>query len=91
MIIWLAGFENGMAPSETPPTPTTRILAIGTIAPGVDFAAVRAILPVEVRETAKLYLDSLGQIAGVLFVAPVYNRSAIYSRRGGQPGGRYSL
>ena len=46
-----------MAQSDTPPTPTTRILAIGTIPPGVDLAAVRAILPLEVRETATLYLD----------------------------------
>jgi hypothetical protein len=38
-------------------TPTTRILAIGTITPGADMAAVRATLPSEVRETVKLYLD----------------------------------
>ncbi len=30
------------------PVPTTRILAIGTFEPGVDLAAVRAILPTEV-------------------------------------------
>lgn len=40
-----------------PPTPTTRILAIGTINPGVNPAAVKSILPTEVRETVKLYLD----------------------------------
>jgi Muconolactone delta-isomerase len=40
-----------------PPTPTTRILAIGKINPGADPAAVKSILPTEVRETVKLYLD----------------------------------
>src|SRR5262245_40271785 len=39
-----------------PPLPTTRILAIGTINPGVDLAAARKILPDEVRETVNLYL-----------------------------------
>ncbi len=49
-----AGF--GHAQSANPPTPTTRILAIGNINPGVDPSAARAILPNEVRETVKLYL-----------------------------------
>ena len=47
----------GHAQSASPPTPTTRILAIGTLNPGIDPAAARAILPTEVRETVKLYLD----------------------------------
>ena len=38
-------------------TPTTRILAIGTIHPGVDPAKVLEILPNEARETVNLYLD----------------------------------
>ena len=38
-------------------TPTTRILAIGTINPGVDQARVLEILPNEVRDTVTLYLD----------------------------------
>ena len=38
-------------------TPTTKILAIGTINPGVEREKVFAILPQEVRETANLYLD----------------------------------
>src|ERR1700744_554223 len=62
---------------NTPPpaTPTTRILAIGTITPGSDMAAVRATLPAEVRETVKLYLDgkidqwySLEGKPGVVFI-----------------------
>ena len=38
-------------------TPTTKILAIGTIKPGVDPAKVFAILPNEVRDTVDLYLN----------------------------------
>lgn len=57
------------------PAPTTRILAIGTLEPGVDLAAVRAILPREVVDTVKLYLDgkidqwfSLADRNGVVFL-----------------------
>ncbi|MFH0303505.1 hypothetical protein AAFX91_41690 [Bradyrhizobium sp. 31Argb] len=63
--------------------PTTRILAIGTVNPGVDLAAVRAILPTEVRETVKLYLDgkidqwySLQGRAGVAFILNVTDPAA---------------
>ena len=47
----------GQAQTAAPPTPTTRILAIGTVNPGVDLASVRTSLPAVVRETVKLYLD----------------------------------
>jgi hypothetical protein len=67
-----------VARSANPPTPTTRILAIGTINSGVDPAAVRSILPTEVRETVKLYLDgkidqwfSLQDRSGVAFILNV--------------------
>jgi hypothetical protein len=70
--------SSGRAQSAAPATPTTRILAIGTVNPGVDPAAVRAILPVEVRETVKLYLDgkidqwfSLQGRSGVVFILNV--------------------
>jgi hypothetical protein len=59
-------------------TPTTRILAIGTISPGVDQAKVVEILPNEVRETVNLYLDgkidqwySLQDRPGVVFILNV--------------------
>ena len=59
-------------------TPTTRILAIGTINPGVDQAKVLEILPNEVRETVNLYLDgkidqwySLQDRRGVVFILNV--------------------
>ena len=50
---WRAQWAS--ASPSTPTTPTVKMLAIGTITPGSDPAAVRAILPTEVRETVKLY------------------------------------
>ena len=68
-----------------PPVPTTRILAIGTLNPGVDFAAALAILPTEMRETAKLYLDgkidqwySLQERRGVAFILNVTDTAAAH-------------
>jgi hypothetical protein len=46
-----------MAQPAPPPTPTTRILAIGTIQPGADLQQVRRILPGEMQATAELYLQ----------------------------------
>jgi hypothetical protein len=75
----------GASPAQppNPPTPTTRILAIGTVNPGVDPAAVRSILPNEVRETVKLYLDgkidqwfSLQARNGVAFILNVTDPAA---------------
>jgi hypothetical protein len=60
------------------PTPTTRILAIGTIQPGADLQQVRRILPGEMQATAELYLqgkidqwDSLQGRPGVVFILNV--------------------
>jgi hypothetical protein len=59
-------------------TPTTKILAIGTINPGVDPAKVFAILPNEVRDTVDLYLNgkidqwySQQERRGVVFILNV--------------------
>ena len=78
LIMCLMSSGLAQAQSATPPTPTTRILAIGTINQGVDPAAARAILPTEVRETVKLYLDgkidqwySLQGRSGVAFILNV--------------------
>jgi len=64
--------------SPMPITPTTKILAIGTFAPGTDMQLVQHILPTEVRETAQLYLEgkidqwySLQDRAGVAFILNV--------------------
>jgi hypothetical protein len=75
----------GAAQHTSPPTPTTRILAIGTVNSGVDPAAVRSILPAEVRETVKLYLDgkidqwfSLQDRSGVAFILNVTDPTAAH-------------
>jgi hypothetical protein len=67
-----------MKDTLTTSTPTTKILAIGTINPGVDQAKVLEILPNEVRETVNLYLDgkidqwySLQDRRGVVFILNV--------------------
>ena len=59
-------------------TPTTKILAIGTISPGFEQSQVFAVLPEEVRETVDLYLDgkieqwySLQGKPGVAFIINV--------------------
>jgi hypothetical protein len=75
----------GAAQPTSPPTPTTRILAIGTVNSGADPAAVRSILPTEVRETVKLYLDgkidqwfSLQDRSGVAFILNVTDLAAAH-------------
>jgi hypothetical protein len=81
-----------------PPTPTTRILAIGTVNPGVDPAAVRSILPNEARETVKLYLDgkidqwfSLQGRNGVAFILNVTDPAAAHHMLETLPLGRAHL
>ena len=78
LLVCLVSAGYGRAQPAVPPTPTTRILAIGTVNPGVDPAAVRAILPAEVRATVTLYLDgkidrwfSLQGQSGVAFILNV--------------------
>lgn len=85
LIIGLTGSGAGHAQAAGPSTPTTRILAIGTVNPGVDPAAVRTILPTEVRETVKLYLDgkidqwySLQGRSGVAFILNVTDPAAAH-------------
>jgi hypothetical protein len=85
LIICLLSSGAGHAQAADPPTPTTRILAIGTVNPGVDPAAVRTILPTEVRETVKLYLDgkidqwySLQGRPGVAFILNVTDPTAAH-------------
>ena len=72
------GSGSGHARPTTTSTPTTRILAIGTINHGVDQAKVLEILRDEVRETVTLYLDgkidqwySLQDRRGVVFILNV--------------------
>jgi hypothetical protein len=54
----LVGFDSANAQGAAmKTTPTTKILAIGTINPGFEQSQVAAVLPEEVRETVDLYLD----------------------------------
>jgi hypothetical protein len=85
LISSLIGPNFGYAQSAAPSTPTTRILAIGTVNPGVDPAKVFAILPNEVRDTVSLYLDgkidqwySLEDRRGVVFILNVTDTSAAH-------------
>jgi hypothetical protein len=85
LMISLMGASPGHAQSANPPTPTTRILAIGTLNPGVDPAAARAILPKEVKETVDLYLAgkieqwySLQGRAGVAFILDMTDAAAAH-------------
>ena len=81
----LTGIETGYAQSAPTPTPTTKILAIGTINPGVDQAQVNAILPSEVKDTVNLYLEgkidqwySLQDRKGVAFILNVTDPAAAH-------------
>jgi len=79
----LLGIKTGYSQSAPTPAPTTKILAIGTINPGVDWAKVNAILPGEVKATVNLYLEgkidqwySLQDRKGVAFILNVTNPAA---------------
>jgi hypothetical protein len=85
LIASVAGSGAGQAQPAATSTPTTRILAIGTINPGVDQAKVQAILPDEVRDTVNLYLDgkidqwySLQDRPGVAFILNVTDPAAAH-------------
>ena len=75
----LVGFNSANAQGAAmKTTPTTKILAIGTINPGFEQSQVFAVLPEEVRETVDLYLDgkieqwySLQGKPGVAFIINV--------------------
>ena len=74
----VAAAPGAMPQPASPPTPTTRILAIGTIRPGADLQQVRRILPGEMQATAELYLQgkidqwySLQGLPGVVFILNV--------------------
>ena len=75
----LVGFNSANAQGAAMKTmPTTKILAIGTINPGIEQSQVSAVLPEEVRETVDLYLDgkieqwySLQGKPGVAFIINV--------------------
>ena len=88
LILSLFGLNSGFAQPMMISTPTTKILAIGTINPGVDPAKVFAMLPNEVRDTVDLYLN--GKIdqwytqqerRGVVFILNVTDPAAAHDAR----------
>ena len=83
LIFSLFGPNSGYAQPMTTSTPTTKILAIGTINPSVDPAKVFVILPNEVRDTVDLYLNgkidqwySQQERRGVVFILNVTDPAA---------------
>ena len=98
LILSLAVPNSGKAQPMTTSTPTTRILAIGTINPGTDQAKVLAILPNEVRETVNLYLDgkieqwySLQDRRGVAFILNITDPATAHEMLENLPLGRAHL
>jgi len=98
MFSFLTSVSYGETQQMEPSTPTTQILAIGTVNPGADLASVRAILPTEVRETVRLYLDgkidqwfSLEDRNGVAFILNVADVAAASAMLEQLPLGRAHL
>ena len=76
--VLVAAAPGALAQTPSPATPTTKILAIGTFAPGTDMQLVQRTLAAEVRATAELYLEgkidqwySLENRPGVVFILNV--------------------
>ena len=85
VMLGLAAVTTGYGQTAMQSTPTTKILAIGTINLGVEPEKVFALLPEEVRKTADLYLD--GKIdqwysqqngKGVVFILNVTDPAAAH-------------
>jgi hypothetical protein len=86
--------------AQTPPstTPTTKILAIGTFAPGTDMQLVQRTLAAEARATAELYLEgkidqwySLESRPGVVFILNVTDIGAAQAMLEALPLGKAHL
>src|SRR5215467_8643166 len=89
---------GAIAQTPMPQTPTTKILAVGTFAPGTDMSQVQRILPTEVRETAQLYLDgkidqwySLQDRPGVVFILNMTDTQAAHAMLEKLPLGKAHL
>lgn len=97
-LVLLAAANHAEAQTLRHPEPITRILAIGTLAPGASAASIRPILPVEVRDTVKLYLAgkidqwfSLSNGRGVVFLLNVTDIESAKTMLEGLPLGRAHL
>jgi hypothetical protein len=62
VLLGLAGATTGYGQAAIQSTPTTKLLAIGTINPGVEREKVLAMLPEEVRDTTNLYLQDRSMV-----------------------------
>jgi hypothetical protein len=88
-----------VAAAQAPtPTPTTAILVNLTIKPDVDRAQVIKVLPDEVRETVKLYLDgriqqwySRSDGRGVMFIVNASDVAAAKALMDGLPLSKANL
>ena len=99
LLCGLAGIDAGQAgeaPMKT--TPTTKILAIGTVNPGADQARVSATLPEEVKGTVALYLDgkidqwySMQDRPGVAFILNVTDIASAHAMLEALPLGQAHL
>jgi len=96
--VLVAAAPGVLAQIPPPATPTTKMLAIGTFAPGTDMQLVQRTLAAEVRATAKLYLEgkidqwySLENRPGVVFILNVTDIGAAQATLGALPLGRAHL
>ena len=96
--VLVAVAPGALAQTPPPATPTTKILAIGTFAPGTDTQLVQRTLAAEARATAELYLEgkidqwySLENRPGVVFVLSVTDIGAAQGMLEALPLGKAHL
>jgi hypothetical protein len=96
--ILAAAAPSALAQTAPPATPTTKILAIGSFAPGADMQLVQRTLAAEMRATAELYLEgkidqwySLENRPGVVFILNVTDMGAAHAMLEALPLGKAHL
>ena len=96
--VLVAAAPGALAQTPPPATPTTKILAIGTFAPGTDMQQVQRTLAAEMRSTAELYLEgkidqwySLERRPGVMFILNVTDIGAAQTMLEALPLGKAHL
>src|SRR6516164_8836328 len=96
--VLVAAAPGALAQTPPPATPTTKILAIGTFAPGTDMQRVQRTLAAEVRATAERYLEgkidqwySLEDRRGVVFILNVTDIGAAQAMLEALPLGKAHL
>ena len=96
--VLIAASPGALAQTPPPATPTTKILAIGTFAPGTDMQQVQRTLAAEMRSTAELYLEgkidqwySLENRPGVVFVLNITDIGAAQGMLEALPLGKAHL